>query len=132
MKNEHILPALPAVVLTALTVLPAGHALAARKVAVKATPKPIPAKKYVGPVVDMRWGPVRAAIQVKGKKIVKVGISTSPENFRSQFIDQHAAPLLRQETLQAQNANIDTVSGATMTSEAYITSLQGAMNKAHI
>ncbi|HEX6506720.1 MAG TPA: FMN-binding protein, partial [Chloroflexota bacterium] len=61
-----------------------------------------------------------------------VGITTTPENSRSQFIDQQATPLLRQETLQAQNANIDTVGGATMTSEAFITSLQGALKKAHL
>jgi uncharacterized protein with FMN-binding domain len=63
---------------------------------------------------------------------MSVKISTSPENFRSQFIDQQAVPLLKQETLQAQSANIDTVSGATMTSEAYIQSLQAALKKAHL
>lgn len=69
---------------------------------------------------------------MKVKKILKVGITTSPENFRSQFIDQQATPLLRQETLKAQSANIDTISGATMTSETYITSLQRALRKAHL
>ncbi len=88
-------------------------------------------KKYKGPFVDMRWGPVRATITIKGKKLKSIGIATSPENFRSQLIDGQAVPLLKQETLQAQSANIDTVSGATMTSEAYIESLQAAITKAH-
>jgi uncharacterized protein with FMN-binding domain len=88
--------------------------------------------KYKGPSVDMRWGPVQATIYVKGKKITKVSISTSPENSRSSFIDQQAVPLLKQETLQAQNANIDLVSGATMTSDAFAQSLQAALVKAHL
>lgn len=134
MKDLRVRRSLPAIALTALASLPAGHALAAKDPAghLKAPPAALKAKKYVGPFVDMRWGPVRAAILVKGKKILKVGITTSPENFRSQFIDQQATPLLRQETLKAQSANIDTISGATMTSEAYIMSLQKALKKAHL
>lgn len=80
----------------------------------------------------MRWGPVRATIKVKGKKIASVSIATSPENERSQFIDDQAVPDLRTETLQAQSAQIDEVSGATMTSDAYIESLQAAIKKAHL
>lgn len=134
MKDTRVRRTLPVAVLTGLAALPAGQALAAKHVVAKgkAAHPPVKAKKYIGPFVDMRWGPVRAAVMVKGKKILKVGITTSPENFRSQFIDQQASPLLRQETLQAQSANINTVSGATMTSEAYITSLQGALKKAHL
>ena len=43
-----------------------------------------------------------------------------------------AVPVLRQEALQAQSANIDTVSGATVTSQGYITSLQAALDAAHL
>ena len=78
----------------------------------------------------MRWGPVQAIITVKNKKITSVSISTSPENARSQFIDDQAVPMLQQETLQAQSASIDEISGATMTSGAYIESLQSAVKKA--
>ncbi len=78
----------------------------------------------------MRWGPVRATIKVKGKKIASVSIATSPENERSQLIDD--VPDLRTETLQAQSAQIDEVSGATMTCDAYIESLQAAIKKAHL
>jgi uncharacterized protein with FMN-binding domain len=88
--------------------------------------------KYKGPAVDMRWGPVQATIYVKGKKITKVSISTFPENSRSSFIDQQAVPLLKQETLIAQNANIDMISGATLTSDAFAQSLQAALVKAHL
>jgi uncharacterized protein with FMN-binding domain len=87
-------------------------------------------QKFRGPLVDMRWGPVRATIYVKSKKITKVSISTSPENDRSQFIDDQAVPMLKDETLKAQNANIDLIGGATMTSEAYLESLQVAVKNA--
>lgn len=130
--------------LAALASLPAGTTWAAahatkpkatavhkstKKTAAKTKTK---AKKYSGPLIDMRWGPVKATITVTGKKITHVVITTNPENFRSQFIDQQAVPLLKQETLQTQNANIDLISGATMTSEAYDLSLQRALKKAHL
>jgi uncharacterized protein with FMN-binding domain len=119
-----------AVLLGAMAAFPIGNAWgvplahAASKVASTA-------KKYKGPSVDMRWGPVQATVTIKGKKITKVAIATSPENFRSQRIDENAVPILQQETLQAQSANIDTVSGATMTSDANVQSLQSALKKAH-
>jgi uncharacterized protein with FMN-binding domain len=118
---------------TALAAVPAAGALSAPSPAAHASAPAAAAKakKYKGPSVDMRWGPVQATITIKGKKITAVSIATSPENFRSQFIDQQAVPLLRQEVLQAQSATIDEVSGATMTSDASIESLQGALQKAH-
>jgi uncharacterized protein with FMN-binding domain len=122
--------------MTAMAAFPAGaawgtaHAAALTSAAhARAAAK---SKKYKGPVVDMRWGPVQATITVKGKKITNVKISTSPENFRSQFIDQQAVPLLKQETLQAQSANVNVISGATMTSNAFIQSLQAALQMAHL
>lgn len=130
MKRATIRRTLPVFILTG-GIAPTGSALAATHTPLHAN-KTAKAKQYKGPLVDMRWGPVQAAIAVKGKKITNVKISTLPENFRSQFIDQQAVPLLKQETLQAQSANIDTVSGATLTSEAYIQSLQGALKKAHL
>ena len=51
---------------------------------------------------------------------------------RSQEISQQAAPLLRQEALQAQSAQIDLLSGATFTSESYAESLQSALDHAGI
>jgi uncharacterized protein with FMN-binding domain len=48
---------------------------------------------------------------------------------RSVEIDDQAIPQLRQEVLTAQNANIDGVSGATFTSQAYATSVQSALDQ---
>jgi uncharacterized protein with FMN-binding domain len=127
---------IPTVLIAAMAAFPVGNAWstvhAAALTSVTHARSAAKAKKYKGPLVDMRWGPVQATITVKGKKITNVKISTSPENFRSQFIDQQAVPLLKQETLQAQSATIDTISGATMTSDAFIQSLQAALQKAHL
>ena len=116
-------------VLVTAAALPVTGALAAKQTAhtVKSTTK---TKTYKGPLVDMRWGPVQAAITVKNKKITKVSITTNPENSRSQFIDDQAVPMLRSEVLQAQSVNINEISGATMTSDAFMQSLQSAVNKA--
>ena len=88
-------------------------------------------KKYKGPVEYMRWGPVQATVSIKGKRITNVSASVPTERPRSMFINQQAVPMLRQEVLQAQSATIDVVSGATLTSEAFAQSLQGALKKAH-
>jgi uncharacterized protein with FMN-binding domain len=90
------------------------------------------AKKYKGPAINMHWGPVQVTIAVKGKKITNV-IATAPtDRSRSAFINGQALPLLKQEVLRAQSAAVGVISGATMTSQAYMQSLQAAMQKAHL
>jgi uncharacterized protein with FMN-binding domain len=81
-------------------------------------------------VVDDPFGTVQATITVTGSKITNVSITAPQDNPRSAFINQQAVPLLQQETLQAQSATIDLISGATITSEAYIQSLQIALQTA--
>jgi uncharacterized protein with FMN-binding domain len=73
---------------------------------------------------------VQISIVVKNKKITNVKPTVYVHTTRSQFITDQALPLLKQEVLQVQNASIDTVSGATDISEAYLTSLQSAVSKA--
>jgi uncharacterized protein with FMN-binding domain len=84
-----------------------------------------------GPSVDMQWGPVQVTIIVKGKKVTDVQATAPMERARSNYINSQALPWLRQETLQAQSANIDVIGGATLTSEAYAGSLQAALAAAH-
>ena len=87
-------------------------------------------RTIAGPVVDDRYGQVQATITVTGNKITNVSI-TAPENDpKSAGINQQAVPLLRAETLQAQSANVNAISGATITSDAYTQSLQGALQTA--
>ena len=60
-----------------------------------------------------------------------LGGSYTYHTSRSQFIMSQALPQLRQEFLTAQSANVQMVSGATYTSQAFVQSLQSALLKAH-
>ena len=99
-----------------------------------ATPKPATASNanatVTGPVVDTPYGPVQVQVTVKSGKIVDVAaLQTPSDQMRSQMIAQYAVPVLRQEALQAQSAQIDLVSGATYTSMGYAQSLQAALDQ---
>lgn len=85
---------------------------------------------FTGPAVEMEYGPVQVALDVQGGKIVDVKAVQYPvDRPRSQFINAQAVPLLRSEVLQAQSANINVISGATFTSEAFANSLQAAIGQ---
>ncbi|MEU0151817.1 FMN-binding protein [Micromonospora fulviviridis] len=86
-----------------------------------------------GSVAQTRWGPVQVKITVSGGKITDVAVLQVPDgNHRDQEINDYAVPILRQEALAAQSAQIDTVSGATVTSDGYRESLQSAIDAAHL
>ena len=88
---------------------------------------------YTGSVAQTRWGPVQVKITVQGGKLTKVTILQQPSgNSRDAEINSRALPILINESLSAQNANIDMVSGATVTSEGYVQSLQAALDEAGI
>jgi len=85
---------------------------------------------FTGETVAMQYGPVQVAIDVQGGKIIDVKAVQYPvDRPRSQFINAQAVPLLRSEVLKAQSANIDLISGATFTSNAFATSLQAAIGQ---
>ena len=91
------------------------------------------AKTYDGSVAQTRWGPVQVTITVSGGKITDVAVPAYPsENGRDVEINARALPVLRQETLDKQSADIDAVSGATVTSDGYKESLQSALDAAHL
>ncbi|MFF4812240.1 FMN-binding protein [Micromonospora chersina] len=86
-----------------------------------------------GSVAQTRWGPVQVRITVSNGKITDVTAVRVPDgNHRDQEINDYAVPILRQEALAAQDARIDTVSGATVTSDGYRESLQSAIDAAHL
>ncbi|MFJ8783241.1 MULTISPECIES: FMN-binding protein [unclassified Streptomyces] len=88
-------------------------------------------KTVTGDTVQTRWGPVQVRITVKDGKLTEVTAVTYPtDNPRDQEINSYALPRLRTEALQAQSAEIDTVSGATYTSDGYRQSLQSALDSA--
>ena len=90
-------------------------------------------KTYTGSTASTRWGDVQVTITVTNGKITDVQVPVYPSgNGRDQEINAYALPILTQETLQAQSANIDTVSGATVTSDGYLQSLQAALDAAHL
>jgi uncharacterized protein with FMN-binding domain len=87
---------------------------------------------FTGNAADTRYGPVQVQITVAGGKITDAQAVQYPqESGRDVRINSSAVPELNQETLQAQSAQIDTVSGATYTSEGYQQSLQSAIDAAH-
>jgi uncharacterized protein with FMN-binding domain len=87
---------------------------------------------FTGDAADTRYGPVQVRITVAGGKITDAqAIEYPQESGRDVRINSTAVPALNQETLQAQSAQIDTVSGATYTSAGYQQSLQSAIDQAH-
>jgi uncharacterized protein with FMN-binding domain len=83
-----------------------------------------------GHVANTVYGPVQIELVVKNSKIVKVAVLQQPTNTIHDIqIGQFAFPNLIKETLTAQSAKIDAVSGASYTSAGYIASLQSAVDR---
>ncbi|MGW2465224.1 FMN-binding protein [Streptomyces sp. NPDC001761] len=84
-----------------------------------------------GDTVQTRWGPVQVRVTVRDGRLTDVAAVSYPQdNPRDQEINSYALPQLRREALAAQSARIDTVSGATYTSDGYRQSLQSALDSA--
>jgi uncharacterized protein with FMN-binding domain len=82
-----------------------------------------------GHVAHTVYGPVQIKLVVKSGKIVKVAVLEQPTNTIHDIqIGEFAFPRLISETLTAQSAKIDAVSGASYTSAGYIASLQSAVD----
>ncbi|MDX6496272.1 MAG: hypothetical protein QOE17_2258 [Gaiellales bacterium] len=98
------------------------------------TPKtnsPAAATAVLGSLVTNQYGQLRVKLTVKAGRITKVGFTTfTASDGHSVEIDQSAVPILIQETISAQSAQIQGVSGATYTTTAYEQSLQAAIDKA--
>ena len=82
-----------------------------------------------GQVADTVYGPVQVQLILRNTKIIKVAVLQQPTNTIHDIqIGEFAFPELISETLKAQSAKIDTVSGASYTSQGYIQSLQSALD----
>jgi len=91
------------------------------------------AKTVTGDPADTMYGPVQVQITVKNGKLTGVDAIEYPTGTpRDEQINAYAIPQLTQEALTAGSAKIDAVSGASYTSQGYITSLQSALDKAGI
>lgn len=86
-----------------------------------------------GDVAATQWGPVQVKIIVQNKRITAVDVIQQPSgNPRDEQINSYAVPILVRETISAQSAHIDMISGATVTSGGYLQSLQSALDRAGI
>lgn len=88
-------------------------------------------RTVTGPTVQTRYGPVQVQLTLDGSRIVAARAVQSPGGDpRSRQINASAVPALIKETVDAQSAHLDAVSGATYTSEGYMSSLQSALDQA--
>ena len=109
-----------------------------RPVTRRASPSPAPRRSTApttvvvnGAPADTQYGPVQVQISIRAHRIIRADAIDYPQGgSRDREINSYAIPQLDQETIDAQSANIDTVSGATYTSEGYRESLQSALDAA--
>ena len=86
--------------------------------------------RVTGRTIQTRYGPVQAAVTFKGSRITDVTVLQTPNrDGRSIQIASRAVPTLHDEVLRSQSAHIDTVSGATYTSDGYAQSVQSAIDQ---
>ncbi|MBK4346989.1 FMN-binding protein [Lacisediminihabitans sp. G11-30] len=86
---------------------------------------------FAGAVQSTRYGNVQVEIVVANGKITDVkALHLTDQGGRSVQISNRAAPTLRSEVISSQSAQVDSVSGATYTSDAYLSSVQSAIDKA--
>ncbi|MFE1833864.1 FMN-binding protein [Streptomyces sviceus] len=88
------------------------------------------AKTVTGAVSQTQYGPVQVRITVSGGKITKAEAVQAPKGGTSDQKTALSVPKLNQEAMAAGSADIDSVSGATYTSEGYKKSLQSALDQA--
>jgi uncharacterized protein with FMN-binding domain len=105
---------------------------AAPTTAVPPTPAACTGTTHAGSTVQTRFGPVQvAAVVDSGKTLCDVQVLAYPDgDRRSLSINQRALPTLRTQAVQSNGKNVVGVSGATITADAYRTSLQAALDKA--
>ena len=90
-----------------------------------------PARTGTGRIVTTPFSVIQVRVTLTGKQLTRVEtVELSGTGARTQAINAHAEPILREEALKAGSAKIDVVSGATYTSESYRDSLQRAIDQA--
>jgi uncharacterized protein with FMN-binding domain len=104
------------------------------------TNTPVPTQKptslykdgtFTGDAADAFYGNIQVQATISNGRITDVQFLQFPnERNRSREINAQADPMLAQEAIQAQSAHVDIVSGATDSSQAFIQSMQSALDKA--
>ena len=85
---------------------------------------------YTGSAYSNEFGSWTVTVTIADGQITDVTASTTAQDRRSQGINTQAVPRLRTQVLTAQSAHVDTISGATLTSKSYLSSLQSALDEA--
>ena len=86
---------------------------------------------FDGGTYDAYFGPVQVELTVQGGKVVSSKALQKPDHRRTSVkINDYALPLLEREVVMLQNAKVHMVSGATLTSAAYRSSVADAINQA--
>ena len=85
---------------------------------------------YTGAAYSNEFGSWTVTVTITDGQITDVTASTTAQDRRSQGINTQAVPRLRTQVLTAQSAQVDTISGATLTSHSYLSSLQSALDEA--
>jgi uncharacterized protein with FMN-binding domain len=123
---------IPALVLSAAALVPVWRYTPSTGTTTTVTAEPAPSASAAagstvvkGPTVDTEKGPVQVQATFRGEKITAVSMLQQPDHPQTEA----AVPVLIEETLTAQSADIDTVSGATITSDAYRKSLQATIDE---
>jgi uncharacterized protein with FMN-binding domain len=84
---------------------------------------------FTGSVANTRYGPVQVKITVENGKIIDAQAVQAPSGSNDRYT-QKAVPVLREQTIAAQSANVQGVSGASFTSYGWYQSLASAISKA--
>lgn len=122
-RAAHIVPSSPSTT--------AGTATAGTDSQASPVPSSSAPVKIDGKLMQTGYGPIVVEITVTDNKISDAQAITYPDSGgRTRSINSNALPILRTETLKAQGANIDGVSGATHTTDGYVSSLQSAIDLA--
>ncbi len=86
---------------------------------------------YTGPVTDAYYGSMQIQAIVRSGKLAGVRVLQYPNDRGTSIaINSQALPMLQNEVIAAQSARVDIISGATLSSDAFIRSLNGALSKA--
>lgn len=85
---------------------------------------------YTGSQVDALYGMVQVQVTVEGGLIADIQFLSCPTGHHSDQINAQATPVLIQEAISSQSASVQVVSGATLTSRAFMESLQSALSQA--
>jgi uncharacterized protein with FMN-binding domain len=86
---------------------------------------------YTGPPVDAYYGLLQVQAQIQGGRIVSINVLQYPsDNGTSRYINSQALPFLESEVIQAQSVFVNMVSGATLSSNAFLRSTYAALRQA--